>query len=128
MFVRIGDAEVEIMASLYTLVVYEQEFGSDLIKDVFGKHQVQNGDETVLTIDYTQENWFEELKALWAMVKTAADLKDSKGELAPNDRVPGFNTWAKSNIASQVNMREIADVVFTEAVSGFFRAGAADSE
>lgn len=128
MFVRIGDAEVEIMASLYTLVVYEQEFGSDLIKDVFGKHQVQKGDETVLTIDYTQENWFEEIKALWAMVKTAADLKDSKGDLAPNDRVPGFNTWAKSNIASQVNMREIADAVFAEAVSGFFRAGAADSE
>jgi len=128
MLVSIGDEVVEIMATLYTLEVYEQEFGSDLIKDVFGKHQVEKEDETVLTIDYTQENWNEERRALWAMVKTASDLKDSKGDLAPNDRVPGYKQWVKSNMASQVNLREIANAVFEEAVRGFFRTGAAASE
>lgn len=121
-----GTGEVEILANMYTLLVYEQEFHSDLIKDVFGKHQIQKDDETVLTIDYTQENWFEETKALWAMVKTANDLANDRGEVAPVDRTPSYERWMRT--IGKVNMREVANAVLEEAVSGFFRTGASDSE
>ena len=121
-----GYGEVEMLATMYTLLVYEQEFGSDPIKDVFGKHQVEQGGETVLTIDYTQENWFEETRLLWAMVKTANDLADERGDVAPNDRTPPYRKWVKK--VGKVNMRDIANAVIGEAVDGFFHTGAAASE
>lgn len=127
MFINIdGKGEVEIKATMYTLHIYEKEFHSDLIKDVFGKHEVSKTDPDVLVIDYTQENWNEERKALWAMVKTAADLKDEAGDLAPNDRVPGYEKWVMG--IGQINVRDIANAVFTEATEGFFHTGAAASE
>ena len=119
-----GTGEVELEATMYPLVVYENAFGTDPIKDVFGKHQVQQGDQTVLTIDYTQENWTKEIQLLWAMVKTAADLKEERGDLAPNDRVPGgrsgFEAWTTRY--GKVNMHAIANAVIEEAVQGFFRS------
>ena len=121
-----GYGEVEMLATMYTLLVYEQEFGSDPIKDVFGKHQIDHGDGTVLTIDYTQENWVEETKLLWAMVKTANDLADERGEVAPKDRTPSYKKWVKR--VGKVDMHEIANAVITEAVEGFFHSGAAASE
>lgn len=139
MIINIGEHEVEIRATLHTLLVYEREFKDkpdrypgitgDLIKDVFGKHQYQKDDETVLVFDYTQENWNEEVKALWAMVKTASDIKESKGDLAPNDRCPGFDEWhSKVFLESQVNLYDIANAVAKEAMEGFFHTGAAASE
>lgn len=122
-----GTGEVEALATLYTLVIYEQEFHADPIKEVFGKHQVAASDgSTMLSLDFTQENWFEETKLLWAMVKTANVLADDRGEVAPVDRVPGFEAWVKR--VGKVNMRDIADKVFQEAVDGFFHTGAAVSE
>lgn len=126
MFIDIdGSGPVEITATLYTLSLYEQEFGGDLIKDVFGRHTKDEADEEVL-IDMTTNNWNAEIKALWAMVKTAADLKDERGDLAPNDRVPSFKKWRKT--VGKINVREIADAVVEEALDGFFHTGAAVSE
>lgn len=126
MFIDIdGSGPVEITATLYTLSLYEQEFGGDLIKDVFGRHTKDEADDEVL-IDMTTNNWNAEIKALWAMVKTAADLKDERGDLAPNDRVPSFKKWSKT--VGKINVREIADAVVEEALDGFFHTGAAASE
>ena len=126
MFIDIdGSGPVEITATLYTLSLYEQEFGGDLIKDVFGRHTKDEADDEVL-IDMTTNNWNAEIKALWAMVKTAADLKDERGGLAPNDRVPSFKKWRKT--VGKINVREIADAVVEEALDGFFHTGAAASE
>lgn len=138
MLVTIGENEFEIKATVHTLVVYEREFKDkpqypgitgDIIKDVFGKHQYRKEDETVLVFDYTQENWNEEVKALWAMAKTASDIKESRGDLAPNDRVPGFEEWhSKVFLDSQVNLYDVANAVAQEAMEGFFHTGAAASE
>lgn len=141
MFIDIdGTGEIEILATAYTLVIYEQEFHSDPIKDVFGKHQLDGSEEVgngveraasgdgsaaTLYLDFTQENWVEEMKLLWAMVKTANVLADDRGDVAPNDRVPGYVEWTKR--VGKVNMRDIADAVFSEAVDGFFHTGAAVS-
>lgn len=137
MFIDIdGTGEVEILATAYTLVIYEQEFHSDPIKDVFGKHQLDGekagvkdaaaaGSAATLYLDFTQENWVEETRLLWAMVKTANVLADDRGDVAPNDRVPGYMEWMKR--VGKVNMRDIADAVFDEAVDGFFHTGAAVS-
>ena len=126
MFIDIdGSGPVEITATLYTLSLYEQEFGGDLIKDVFGRHTKDEADDEVL-IDMTTNNWNAEIKALWAMVKTAADLKDVGGDLARNDRVPSFKKWRKT--VGNINVREIADAVVEEALDGFFHTGAAASE
>lgn len=142
MFIDIdGTGEVEILATAYTLVIYEQEFHSDPIKDVFGKHQLDgdkagekgvgkdaaaaDGSAATLYLDFTQENWIEETRLLWAMVKTANVLADDRGDVAPNDRVPGYREWMKR--VGKVNMRDIADAVFDEAVDGFFHTGAAVS-
>lgn len=126
MFIDIdGSGPVEITATLYTLSLYEQEFGGDLIKDVFGRHTKDEADDEVL-IDMTTNNWNAEIKALWAMVKTASDLKDERGDLAPNDRVPSFKKWRKT--VGKINVREIADAVVEEALDGFFHTGAAASE
>lgn len=119
-----GYGEVEITATAYTLVVYEQEFKSDLIKDVFGKHEADEGGKAVL--DFTTDNWLAELKALWAMAMTAYELKASRGDAAPNDRPKPFRQWVQK--VGKVNFYRIANAVVNEAMDGFFHTGAAASE
>lgn len=120
-----GSGEVEITATLYTLVIYEQEFHSDLIKDVFG-NAGDGGSSDKKLFDFTTDNWGAEVKALWAMLKTANELADDRGEIAPKDRVPQFRKWVKG--IGKVNMKSISDAVFIESMDGFFHSGAAASE
>lgn len=119
-----GYGEVEAVATAYTLVVYEQEFKSDLIKDVFGRTELAPEDPNVL--DFTEENWMAELKALWAMARTAYDLKAEHGLVAPADRPKPFPEWVKR--VGKVNFRDIANSVVAECLDGFFHTGAAASE
>lgn len=119
-----GYGETEIQATAYTLVVYEQEFKSDLIKDVFGRHEADKGGKAV--IDFTTDNWLAELRALWAMARTAYDLKAARGDAAPNDKPQPFNQWVRG--VGKVNFYKIANAVVSEAMDGFFHTGAAASE
>ena len=136
--------EHEYEASTYTLMVYEQEFKSDLIKDVFGRIDTraasQNFDEqgNLVAMDYTIDNWNCEIKAFWAMLRTSADIARSEGRLT--DPVPRFEQWnlgvAKAVSAANedgkgevaIDMGQISQAVFDECQRGLFRAGAADSE
>lgn len=123
-----GYGDIDIEATAHTLVLYEQEFKSDLIKDVFGKReQAKDSDgSAVVLFDYTVDNWNDELKALWAMAKTANDLADERGEVAPKDRIKSYTKWVKG--LGKVNMRDVANAVVSCCMDGFFHTGAAVSE
>lgn len=136
--------EHEYEATTYTLLVYEQEFKSDLIKDVFGRIDTraasQNFDENgnLVAMDYTIDNWNCELKAFWAMLRTSAEIARSEGRFV--DAVPGYREWnlsvaktiSKANRDGEegvaIDMGQISQAVFNECQRGLFRAGAADSE
>lgn len=124
-----GYGEVEAVATALTLFIYEREFKDengkprDLIAEVFGRHKLEY-DEGY--IDFTVENWNAEVRALWAMVKTANVLADRQGKVAPVDRVPGFDKWIEGVMS--LNMREVAQTVVQLASDGFFRTGAAASD
>ena len=119
-----GYGEVEATATAYTLVVYEQEFGGDLIKDVFGRHEAEQTGSAVL--DFTTDNWNAELRALWAMARTAYDLKAEKGLAAPADKPKPFREWVRG--VGKVNFYDISNAVVEEAMDGFFHTGAAASD
>lgn len=123
-----GYGDIDIEATAHTLVLYEQEFKSDLIKDVFGKReQAEDSDgSAVVLFDYTVDNWNDELKALWAMAKTANDIANDAGEVAPKDRITSYTKWVRG--LGKVNMRDVANAVVSCCMDGFFHTGAAVSE
>lgn len=122
--------EHEYEATTYTLVVYEQEFKKDLIKDVFGRVSLvdagRNIDENgnVIAMDFTIDNWMADLRAFWAMLRTSAEIARSEGRRV--EPVPSFVQWCLKTRG--IDMAEITRVVFDECQRGLFRSGAADSE
>lgn len=122
--------EHEYEATTYTLVVYEQEFKKDLIKDVFGRidinQAVRNLDEdgNVIAMDYTMDNWVAYPRAFWAMLKTSEAICKREGRKC--EVVPSFIQWCLDT--RDIDMGEISQAVFDECQRGLFRAGAADSE
>lgn len=127
MLIEIGDyGEVEAVATAYTLVIYEQEFGGrDLIADVFGRHEGED-DGGKVVVDFTADNWLSELRAAWAMVRTAYDLAYDRGDAAPNAKPKPFREWVKG--VGKLNMRSLSVALLTECMDGFFHSGAAASE
>lgn len=122
--------EREYEATTYTLVVYEQEFKSDLIKDVFGRIDLRNSqtvlddDGNLIVVDYTTDNWIGYLKAFWAMLKTSEAI--CRRENRPCLAVPSFNQWSLET--RSIDMAELSSVVVRELNRGLFRTGAADSD
>ena len=122
--------EHEYEASTYTLVIYEQEFKKDLIKDVFGRIDIRNAaknfddDGNMIAMDYTIDNWMGELRPFWAMLKTSAEIAPSEGR--QYDNVPPFVQWCVKT--RSIDTGQISQAVFDECQRGFFRSGAADSE
>ncbi len=130
MTIDYGSGPKEARATLLSLVVYEQEFGSDLIKDLFGKAEVRRSDlepqgegegpaegspdDVVLSFDYGSVNWTASVKALWAFLKAA------------DGTVPPFREWAAGT--GDLDMFSVAPQVIAEARRGFFRTGAAASD
>lgn len=120
----------EYEATTYTLVVYEQEFKSNLISDIFGRIDVREAEKNfdangnLVAMDYTIDNWTAELKAFWTMLKTSADI--ARSENRHFEQVPPFTQWCLKT--RTIDMGEISKAVFDECQRGLFRAGAADSE
>ena len=129
MKIKVGDAELEAVMGVETLVVYEEEFGRDLLKDMFGKLEVDvddlldyedaeaEGAEAEdaeepgggkLNLDFTQTNWTAMTRVLWASLKTA----DPAG-------IPPYRAWASS--AGAFNMQEVITVLTPAAIQQFFR-------
>lgn len=147
-----GSGEREYRASVYTLMLYEQEFGSSLIKDVFGRIEVGDDADLVTAefvrkrlaaampdgkrlpkatsdlvdrafpapraryLDFTKDNWEADVRALWAMAKTA-------DEAAGGGTTPPFKQWYAR--LGAVNLSEVSKAVVEEAQRGLFRAASA---
>lgn len=130
MKIKIGEVEKEGILSIETLMVYEEEFGRDLIQDYFGKVEVRRSDlkdilpeedapveddssieeeqdDVLFSIDYTTTNWTAITRVLWAALRTA-------------DRsIPAYQSWVKTLEA--VNLNEINNQLTPECVRQFFR-------
>lgn len=122
--------ERELVASAHTLMVYEQNFKRGMIEDVFGRISVEGHDEDVTedgylrVLDFTIDHWGAYVKALWAMLKSGADLARAEGR--PYTPVPNFEDWSIK--VTNLNMSDVSRVVVQECQRGFFRTGAAASE
>ena len=111
--------------TFYTAHLYEMEFRSDIIRDLFG---VQTADKTlevertgdgdggyrIVKIDFTQVNWTVVVKVLWAAVKTA------------NPGAPGYTEWMKST--SGVNLWLVQSELGDAVSDCFFRPETAREE
>lgn len=123
--------ETEYEATTYTLMVYEQEFKSDLIKDVFGRIDLSNAagnvdaDGNIIAMDYTIDNWNSYPRAFWAMLKTSEAIARSEGR--HHESVPPFIQWCLS-AGRGISMSELSQIVIDECNRGLFLSGAADSE
>ena len=112
-----GCGEVEAIFSVETMMVYEQEFGADIVQELFGRAVVrreESADDVLLAIDYRNVNWTKCVKVLWAAMKTA------------DQSLPPFSQWVKD--AGPIDLGTVADRVLSEATKGFFRAGAGDTD
>ncbi len=108
MKITVGDREYEGTMGVGTLVLYEEEFGRDLIQDLFGKVTVDDGGDTALTIDYTQTEWTALLRVAWAAIRT----KDPGS-------APGFREWASS--LGELNLNVLTEQLVPVAIRQFFR-------
>jgi len=113
-----GCGEKEIIASTYTLVIYEQEFdGADMIKDVFGRIEItrdEKTDDVIAVFDYTKTNWTALLKALWASLKAA------------DDSIEPFVEWAKNT--GSINLSDVSVQLIPEIRRNCFCDGATVSD
>ncbi len=107
MKVDFGNGEVEVIYNFYTLYLYEQEFNSDLIKDVFGEVRDETGSDGVL-FDFKSVNWTAVTKALWAGAKCA------------NPNLPHYAEWAKG-IGGGIEFMQLAETVIAEINKELFR-------
>lgn len=112
-----GHGEEEIIVSVYTMVLYEQEFnGADLIQDLFGKMVIRKEDESLLAdedvidvIDFTSVNWTTLTKVLWASLKTA------------NPALPSYKDWAST--LGEINLYSLSGELTAEIRRRLFRVG-----
>lgn len=101
--------------SALTFVIYELEFGTDLIQDLFGKVKADDlvEDEGV-AFDFTQVDWAKLPKAVWAMLKTE------------KESTPSFKKWAGN--CKQMNLFEWNAIVGEAIDDTFFHTAATERE
>lgn len=118
MRVDYGAGDAEAVLGVYTLVLYEQEFRSDLIQDLFGRavmrKEPEEEEDVVLAVDYRDVNWTALTKVLWAALKAA------------DDSVPSFAKWAAG--LGPIDLNAVHLALVPEALRMFFRTGAGGSE
>ena len=115
--VSIGGETRNAKVTFYTALVYENEFGKDMLKDFFGVQAIKDPieeDGGVVSVDFTQINWSAASKALWAALKTADDSTDPYG------------IWVKKS--SGANMWIVYEQLAAEIADCFFRSEAAGQE
>lgn len=110
--------EREVLFSAYTLMVYEHEFKTGLIEDVYGRISLpkKNGDETLIA-DYTRDNWESYMKALWAGLRAGSDF--ARAEMRPHDVVEPYEKWSMT--AMNINLAELASFILNSCNDAFFR-------
>lgn len=112
MVVTINGEEMEAKLSALSMILYEQEFGADLIGDIQGKVKANDQEEGVL-FDFAKVPWVKILQGIWAMLKTA------------KPSIPHFEKWVKG--VEEFNAFEMRNVL-EEAISDNFFHTAAPAE
>ena len=111
---EIGDnRELDIKVNFYTLYLYENEFGSDMIKDVFGVikvRELKEDDDGGFELDYTTTNWTALTRALWASAKCA------------DEDIPRYSEWAKT-MGDGINMYALSGSFINIVRTELFRIG-----
>lgn len=116
--IKLGDKDYELACGAWTPVLYEQEFGKDMIADVFGRvafredDMLQDGEIAVM--DFRDTNWTASIRALWACMKTA------------DDSVEPFNKWIKKQ--DGIDLEAVQEYISTELVVKFFPTRAAETK
>ncbi len=139
-----GAHDHEAVCSAYTTMVYEQEFGSSLVKDVFGRIDLAGPSGTgEVTPEYVSERLTKAYgRALPKAVQTAIsrafpdrvttelDFTSDNWEAylraawamcrTASDDVQPFRDWLRS--LGPVNLNEVSGQVISECGRGLFRA------
>lgn len=96
--IKLGEKTYEVELSLYTLVVYEDEFdGANMLADFYGVERLKKPDkdsDVLFELDYSDFNWTNGIRAFWAGVKTA------------DKSTPPFAKWVKT-VDGDVNMLDV---------------------
>lgn len=106
-----GRGPREAVASVYTLAVYEQEFGSELLADYMGKSDMTAFGTAIGATTAV-------MRALWAMLRTANDIASRQGR-EPDEAVPGFTEWLVG--VGPTDVSEVTQFVDEMVLEGFFR-------
>lgn len=119
MKIDFGTGEQEVIVSVHTLMVYEQEFsGADLIQDLYKKVVIRKSDDDdddiLAAIDFRNVNWTALTKVLWAALKTA------------DDDLPPFREWSAT--VGDINLMDLNAQLTPEVERRLFRTGDATSE
>lgn len=147
-----GETEQEMLASPYTLLVYEQEFHADMIADLYGKVDLKRGTEGTgwigagLVASCLERANGGELpddvrelvaKAFPAAVQTTLDytatnwgavlrcawaMLRTAAEASGTPLLTGYKAWVAA--LGPVNMDDLSDAVIRETQRGLFRARA----
>ena len=115
--VTIGGEKRNAQVTFYTALIYENEFGRDMLKDFFGVQAVKEPVDTsddVVSVDFTMINWTAASKALWASLKTADEAMDP------------YSIWVKK--ASGANMWLVYEQLAAEMADCFFRSELAGAQ
>lgn len=118
--VKIGDETRKAEVTFYTAALYESEFQSDIVADLFGVQGKESNPFSlakggaVVSIDFSKVGWQAVQKATWAALKTA------------DPALPSYATWIKK--ARGVNFWELREALMEDASDCFFRTEAADEE
>lgn len=108
MLVESDNGAFEVKYNFYTLYLYEQEFGSDLIRDLYGGASLNIGnDDGEVEVGFNSVNWTAVTKALWAGAKCA------------NPSTPRFKDWATDS--NGLDLFAIAGSVLEEINGSLFR-------
>ena len=116
MLIDYGRGEEECAIGVAAMMVYEQQFRSDIIQDLFGLATIRRkpeDEDVVFAVDYRTTNWTAVVKALWAGLKAA------------DDEYPGYWEWSMG--LGAIDLNDLASKIVPEAYGQFFRAGAGDS-
>ncbi len=117
MTLELGGEEREVPIGVAALMVYEQQFHSDMVQDLLGRSVIrshEDEDDVVFAVDYRDTNWTACLKAAWACLKAA------------DGNFVRWEDWVSE--VGDVNLNELAERVIPAAFEAFFRTGAGLSE
>ena len=110
MLVASENGAFEARFNFYTLYLYELEFGTDMIKDVFRESTVAEGANGASLV-FEAVNWTAIAKAIWAGAKCA------------DKRLPRFEDWASQD--NGIDLFTAAGEVVAEINKELFRFGVA---